>query len=112
MSLPMRILTVTGLLALAACGAAPTARQARPEDRIDCAIGNAGDFVRDCSVDRDTDGMLVLRHVDGGFRRLTRDVGGAIAAADGADMVVAQPLDDGRIELTVGGDRYRLPAGL
>ena len=54
---------------------------------------------------------LVLRHADGGFRRLalTQD-GHGVAAADGAEQARVTIVDKAMIEVALGGDRYRLPA--
>ena len=45
------------------------------------------------------------------YRRLlvTRD-GRGVVTADGAEQASVTPLNGGLIEVTVGGDRYRLPA--
>ena len=53
--------------------------------------------------------VLVLRHPDGGFRRLlvTKD---GIVAADGAETAKVTPIDKGMIEVALGANRYRLPA--
>jgi hypothetical protein len=55
--------------------------------------------------------ILTMRHPSGGFRRLlvTRD-GRGVVAADGADPAAVAVIADNRIEVTVAGDRYRLPA--
>ena len=112
----MRIFSALALLMLASCGAAPVAEnkveQAKAEDRIECAIQGASDFTRDCAVERGDGTMLTLRHSDGGFRRLTLEADGTIDTADGADPVTVQTMTDGRSEITVGSDRYRLPATL
>jgi hypothetical protein len=81
---------------------------------IDCAIAGSTDFKRTCQVEREiAEGELVLtiRHEDGGFRRLRvlKD-GRGVVAADGAEPAVVQTLGTNAIEVTVGGDRYRLPA--
>ena len=81
---------------------------------IDCAVGGSTDFKRTCQVEREiASGELVLtiRHEDGGFRRLRvlKD-GRGVVAADGAEPAVVHALGANAIEVTVGGDRYRLPA--
>ena len=109
----MSMRTFSGLLValgLAACGSGekhdPVA--AAPEDaRIECAVG-PGALARDCVVERDG-ATIVIRHRGGGFRRFTVAEDGTPSAADGADPVVATPLADGRVELAIGGDRFRLP---
>jgi len=61
-------------------------------------------------VERDGD-LLTLRHSDGGFRRLriVRD-GRGVITADGAELVTVNMADKGQIELSIGGEGYRLPA--
>lgn len=106
-------------LLLASCGAEPEARDevVAPlppgAERIECAVaGNA--FASVCAVERATgpDGLtLTLRSPSGGFRRLlvTSD-GRGVVAADGAEPATVTPLGPDRIEVAIGGDRYRLPA--
>jgi hypothetical protein len=99
------------LLALTACG--QEAADPPRGDAIDCALGSAG-FQRQCTFEqRETaDGLtLILRRPDGGFRRLLlrRDGRGAIAA-DGVEQPQVTTIADGRAEVAIGGDRYRLPA--
>lgn len=80
-------------------------------DRIECAIGGAEGFTRDCSIERGNDGAtFTLHHGDGGFRRFSITADGAIAAADGAESAMSSHLADGRVQLEIGGDRYRLSA--
>lgn len=104
-------------LLLAACSGADTegATQSagRDADRIACALAGSERFANDCAIERSAagDGSLTLRHPDGGFRRLllTRD-GRGVVASDGAARAVVRTLADGRAEVTIEGDRYRLPA--
>ena len=112
-------------LLLAACGQAPvdTASLVRAEaeqhtaaeddGRILCARGSAP-LARVCTLDRERregDLVLTLRHPDGGFRRLrvTAD-GRGVVAADGAEPARVSIVDMDRIDVALGGDRYRLPA--
>lgn len=81
-------------------------------DRIGCALNGAESFTSECVVERVAeDGQLVLivRHVDGGFRRfVTVQDGHGLAPADGADyasMVVQGDL----LEIRIDRDRYRFP---
>jgi hypothetical protein len=120
----MRIAAAFAALLLVACGSAdpPAAgtngaaapEAGAPDNRIDCrAEGEAG-FAHACSVESvDTaDGrMLTIRKADGGFRRLrvTTD-GRGVVAADGAERTHVTILADSRIEVEIGGDRFRLPA--
>lgn len=83
-----------------------------PDNRIECRSGDAVQFVRACTVESaDTpDGrILTLRKADGGFRRLRETAGGGFVAADGAERANSTALPDGRIELEIAGDRFRLP---
>jgi hypothetical protein len=82
-------------------------------ERLECAIGG-GAFQPVCAVDRaqSPDGLtLTLRSPSGSFRRLlvTRD-GRGVIAADGVEQATVTPLGADRIEVAIGGDRYRLPA--
>ena len=113
-------LAFAALLGLAACGDPGRATQealdasAEADDRIPCAVEGENDFEDVCTVERAAgEGGLVLtlRHPSGGFRRLlvTED-GRGVVAADGADPAVVSVIDDDRIEVTIAGDQYRLPA--
>jgi hypothetical protein len=119
----MRILALLTLLT-AACGptepvAQPTNGAAAPppgapDNRIECRVAGASFFERVCSVtgaDSPRGRVLTVRNADGGFRRLrvTRD-GRGVAAADGAERTNVTILGDNRIEVEIGGDRFRLPA--
>lgn len=100
------------LLLLAGCGGEGSPQQAPGDSAIECAIGGAG-FARTCTMERRSgpDGLiLIIRNDRGGFRRLLlpRDGSGAIAA-DGAERAEVRVLGDGRAEVAIGGDRYRLP---
>jgi len=107
----LRIFSIAALLALAACGKADDDRvaAAAPDDRIECATGGAADFTRTCAVERAGDGALTLRHADGGFIRIDLAPDGTISAADGSGVAAGKPLPDGRFELVLGDNRYRLP---
>lgn len=92
---------------------APKPTAAAADDTIDCAVGGAADFQRNCKVDEaETDGtkILVVHHPDGGFRRfeLLTD-GHGVATADGAEEAQTSVVN-GQLEVAVGGDRYRFPA--
>jgi hypothetical protein len=127
----MKALLLLPLLLLAACGSekhdnsgagkqssdtlipAPAASADASDDRIDCAIAGAP-FAHACTVERTTgkDGLtLTVRAPSGSFRRLevTGD-GRGIAPADGAEPAKVTVIGPGRIEVAIGGDRYRLPA--
>lgn len=111
----IRSTAIAGALCLSGCwDAHPTDAVASTDDaRIECAIGGAG-FSRSCTVERvaDSDGLaLIVRADDGGFRRLlvTQD-GRGVVAADGAHPVVVTIIGEGRIEVAIADERYRLPA--
>jgi hypothetical protein len=88
-------------LALASCSGGA-------EPGIDCAIGG-GAFERDCMIERNGDHSLILRHRDGGFRRLQIKNRNPVAA-DGAEPARVTSRADGVVEIAIGGDRYRVPA--
>lgn len=82
-------------------------------ERIECAVGGEA-FAAVCSVDRtrSPEGLtLTVRGPSGSFRRLlvTSD-GRGVVAADGVEQAAVTPLGPDRIEVAIGGDRYRLPA--
>ncbi|KMS57822.1 hypothetical protein EWH12_09520 [Sphingobium cupriresistens] len=80
------------------------------DGKADCALAGAGEWARDCLVEQAGD-MLTLRHPDGGFRRFRVLADGrGLEAADGAEAATLSILDDKRIEVVAGDDRYRLPA--
>jgi hypothetical protein len=120
----MRIAAAALFLLVAACGPAePVAQPTNgaaappagvPDNRIECRMAGAAAYERACSVtgaDSPRGRVLTVRKADGGFRRLlvTRD-GRGIAAADGAERAYVTMLGDNRIEVEIGGDRFRLPA--
>ena len=116
---------LTATLLLAGCSGGTERQQASGEGQaaqprqnpglaIDCALAGAQSFSRACTVEQSGgEGavILTLRHPDGGFRRLqvTQD-GRGVATADGAipAQISVEGLRD--IGITVGNDRYRLPA--
>lgn len=106
-------------LLLAACSgqstpAEPESLTGVDESRVSCALAGEAEFIAQCDVERVQNGdkrELVIRHPDGGFRRFTIVTDGrGLVAADGAEEAVVTPLADGRIQLSVGTDRYRIPA--
>jgi hypothetical protein len=83
--------------------------------RIECAIGGA-EFARVCTIEKVSgpQGLSVtIRSPSGSFRRLlvTKD-GRGVVAADGAEPAKVSVIGPGRIEVAIGGDRYRLPANV
>lgn len=112
----MRIFSAALMLLVGGCSGEPVVdnkvSQAKADDKIECAVGGALQFAVSCAIERGESAILTLRHSDGGFRRFTLEADGTIDTADGADALTLKTLDDGRAEITVGEDRYRLPAGL
>lgn len=114
-------LVAAGLLSMALVGCdrvipdrsqSPQNQMAQADDgKVECAIGQGAAWARDCRVESADKSMLVLRHPDGGFRRLRIVADGrGVVSADGAEQVMLSIIGDRRVELAVGADRYRLPA--
>lgn len=108
-----RLILVAAAVALAACSkteSAPPPRVAEGE-HVECALGPGIGFAKDCTIERSRDGetyRMIVRHPDGGFRRLEVGADNTIVSSDGAD--VAQVALNGAVaEVTVGEDRYRIP---
>jgi len=84
------------------------------DGRIECAAAAAASFGRDCTVERteSIEGLiLTVRRPDNGFHRLlVVSDGRGVIAADGAEAAKVTVIGDGRIEVAIGGNRYRLPA--
>lgn len=97
------------LVLLAGCGR--PAGDPEPEMRvIDCALHGRETFAPDCRVEQ-SGKLLVVHHADGGFRRLEKvDDGRGVIAADGIEPAHVAWIPDGRLEVTLGQDRYRFPA--
>lgn len=105
----MRISSLAAIALLGGCGGGGDPLPALA-DRIDCVLGGATDFTRECWAEWDQKGTtqyLVLHHGDGGFRRFQL-VEDDLISADGAEPVQITPHDD-QLEVVVGMDRYRLP---
>lgn len=115
----MRISSAAALLFLSACGdstADPNAIAPVSEDEggIECAPPGNAEFARTCTLERtqgDEGLILTVRQPDGGFHRLlvTTD-GRGVVSADGAEPATVSVIADNRIEVAIGGARYRLPA--
>ena len=103
----MRIYSLGLLLAIAGCGeqAKTVVAEAKAEDRVLCAIGDA-QLVDDCAIERSAE-TLTVRHADGSFRRFERQADGSLATADGADQLMATRMGDGTTEAKVGDAHYR-----
>lgn len=128
---PLRsVICAATLVALAACGDAGEAEQAaKPEaaeetdsttltqsgeSAIPCALNGTADFKAVCkhSISGPADAtQLVLEGPEGDFRRfnLLKD-GRGLEAADGAEPAQIAVRDDGTILVTVGADKFILPA--
>ena len=112
-------LSILLLPMLAACGEGGTADEghaAAKGELIPCAVEGADSLTADCRMERlpGPEGTtLTIRHRSGSFRRLlvTGD-GLGVVAADGADPATVSVVDEKRIEVSVAGDRYQLPASL
>ncbi len=107
------IAVAAGALALAACGSNENQRDPNAEV-VDCALDGAADFAKDCTIERNgsEEGLvLTIGREDKGYRRfiVTKD-GTGVRAADGAEAATIAIVDNGMVDVTVGKDRYRLPA--
>ena len=116
---------IAAVILLAACGGAPDngdlaeaeargSREAAENGRIECALEGAKLFDRTCTVEEmsGADGtVLVVGRPNVGYRRLqiTTD-GRGVVSADGAEPAKVSIVGDGMIEVSIGNDRYRLPA--
>jgi hypothetical protein len=120
----MRISSVALALLLIGCGQseksngpAPLVQQSSVPSEVPaetpktvCAVDGAAELAPVC--DRElVDGLLTLRHPSGGFRRLqVMTDGRGVIAADGAEAAKVATIGTSLIEVSIGGDRYRLPA--
>lgn len=112
-------------LLLAGCDRAPDNRviaaveakqiaDAAEAGRVPCALAGEAEFRLNCTMERIAGGdgeTLVLGRADSGYRRfrIVSD-GRGLVAADGAEPARVSIVAEGVIEVTVGEDRYRLPA--
>lgn len=97
-------------LLLAACGGPASPAAGESDNRIECRAGSASAFERTCTIEiAEAPGGMVftLRKPDGGFRRLLQTFDDNFVAADGAEAAHVTRLPDGRIEVEIGGDRFR-----
>lgn len=82
------------------------------DEHIACAVGGSARLAEVCSVERSEAGgklTLIVHHPDGAFRRF--DVmtdGSGLAVTDGAEPAQTK-LVDGKLDVTVGADRYVFP---
>lgn len=121
-----RISSVIALtLMLAACDNKPdngvlaeaeqrAGNQAGDDGKIECAINGDSDFTRGCFTERlsgEGGVTMIIRHPDGGFRRFNVLTDGhGLEAADGFDKAKISIVEDGKILVSVGPDKYLLPA--
>jgi len=80
---------------------------------IPCALHGATALAEKCTLRAAGTGggwIVTVRHPDGGFRRFDVTGDRRVAAADGAEIASGRPMPDGRLEVTIGADRYQLPA--
>jgi hypothetical protein len=93
----------------AAAGAPAGAIADAPADDglVDCAAGGAAFFVHACTVERHGSDLMLVSP-SGGFRRLRIVPGGGVEAADGAAAARTAGLRGDRVEVEIGGDRFRL----
>ena len=102
-------------LVVAAALGACSSRDVRASAGDTVACGRIGAVLAmRCTVDTSSTArglMVTVRNPDGGFHRLlvTRD-GRGLVAADGAVPLRLTVVGHDLIEVTLGGDRYRLPA--
>jgi hypothetical protein len=101
------------LFALGACGVAPdiASEGGKP---VACALNGASDFASECRLVEMGEGgstYFVMRHPDGGFRKLApADTPAGLVEFDGSQQAASTREGD-RITLTIGEDRYRWEAG-
>jgi len=107
---------LASFLLLAACGSSGeeqqrSAPQAVAQPGFECAVDGASDYGNGCTIERRSapgGAILTLRSPTGSFRRL-RVGAGSVAAADGAEPARILGEDGSRVEVVIGGDRYRIP---
>ena len=103
----LRTAPLLAALALCACEAAPDIAS-EGGTPVACALGGATDFASECRLVELGDGSgAVIRHPDGGFRKLVQaDTPAGYAEFDGAQSATSL-LEGDSIVLTIGADRYR-----
>ena len=99
-----RISSTALVLVLAACG--KPAAEPPTGERIACALDGAPEFADICTLER-VGNQLVIHRPNGAFRRLEIVSDGGVAALDGADEAREEVLANGRVGVTIAGDRYR-----
>ncbi|MEH6756733.1 MAG: hypothetical protein V7676_04390 [Parasphingorhabdus sp.] len=121
----MRIFSIcAALLLVTACGKPDNdvlaeaedaaSAQAAEDGRIECATNGESKFSMGCRTERlsgENGVTLIIRHSDGGFRRFNILTDGrGLEAADGSETAKIEIVDDGKILVSVGSDKYRMPA--
>lgn len=121
----MRIFSAcSALLLVTACGMPDNgvlaeaeesaAAQAADDGRIECAINGDSDFSNGCRTERlsgENGVTMVVRHPDGGFRRFNVLTDGrGLEAADGSEKAKIEIVEDGKILISVGSDKYLMSA--
>ncbi|MCT2399353.1 hypothetical protein [Novosphingobium mangrovi (ex Huang et al. 2023)] len=101
------------VLFLAACSSSSEPPPvAAGDEHIACAVGGSAELAEVCSVERsEKDGKLtlVVHHPDGAFRRFdVKTDGTGLVVSDGAEEA-RMTLVDGKLDVTVGPDRYVFP---
>lgn len=117
-----RLMVSVGLVMLAACNGdaeeatlgEQTTGEADASRSIPCALDESPEFSAICTrttIPGEEGSQLILEGPDGSFRRfMIVSDGRGLVAADGAIQPQIRILADDRIEVEIGGDRYRLPA--
>ncbi len=90
------------------------AAQAADDGRIECAINGDRDFSSGCQTERlsgENGVTLIVRHPDGGFRRFNVLTDGrGLEAADGSEKARIEIVEDDKILVSVGSDKYLMSA--
>ncbi len=90
------------------------AAQAADDGRIECAINGDSDFSSGCETERlsgENGVTLIVRHPDGGFRRFNVLTDGrGLEAADGSEKARIEIVEDDKILVSVGSDKYLMSA--
>ena len=111
-----------GVLALTGCSqepespaqpsAAPAVVGGTRLRAVPCALRGATRYAQECLVESNSENgttILIIRHPDGGFRRLEEvDGGKSFRAADGADTAVVT-VDKDKLAVAVEEDHYLFP---
>lgn len=103
---------VLALMALGACDLSPPI-DTEGGTPVACALRGASDYASECrlvEIDKGAERYFVMRHPDGGFRKLApADTPAGLVEFDGAQRAESQRVGD-EIVLSIGDDRYRWEA--